>query len=259
VGRTQTLEPKGEVVKTILAAGLLALASMQGAAQASVINTRPVSPLGDGDDDSNLQKVFDLITPTDSPTSIDAVQDQTPYAVFTNSASGGSVATFIIELAGGAGQQKSGIYDYWDPDNRAEIFSGSDTAGSQKIVTFTDTGEIKVNFVTVASGFTGLFGFYLETFGSVYFTQDSLNSGTARALVYQGDDTTLLKLPGLNEGTFSENEFIFAWEDGGDGDYQDMVYLVESITPVTSVVPEPATVALLGLGALTMTVRRRRA
>ncbi|MFQ5845473.1 MAG: PEP-CTERM sorting domain-containing protein, partial [Planctomycetota bacterium] len=94
---------------------------------------------------------------------------------------------------------------------------------------------------------------------------DSLNpGGKAQALIYQGDNATVLQIPPLAAGPFSDSEFIIAFEDldrsitsNSDDDFDDAVVLVESI----SIVPEPATVAMTGLilgAALGFRARRRK-
>ena len=49
---------------------------------------------------------------------------------------------------------------------------------------------------------------------------------------------------------YSVGDYIIAWEDrgnGGDYDYNDMVFRLHNVSPAT---PEPATMSLLGLGLL---------
>lgn len=54
--------------------------------------------------------------------------------------------------------------------------------------------------------------------------------------------------------------YVVAWEDlwgGGDNDYQDLVVELTGVTPGGEPVPEPTTIALFGLGAMGMGLRRR--
>lgn len=230
-----------QVVLPIAAVAAMTAAPVFGAA---VNPGRPILPTDIGFED-NLQEVFDGITV--SGTGIDAVGDQSNAALFASQASGGAVATFIIELTAGAATQKFGIYSDGDTSNRAEIFDGSDTTESQAFVSFFANGDIKVNNVLTATSFNSAFGFYLESGASLFFTEDDENGGTARALTYQGQDDTMLQIGGLAPGMFSANEWIIAFEDGSDFDYQDMVVLVESVHPV----PVPAA-AMAGIPMLVL-------
>lgn len=86
---------------------------------------------------------------------------------------------------------------------------------------------------------------------------DSLTVGPV-----QGVSHYELQIAPYKAGICGFNEYIFAWEDlpinGADGDYNDMIVLVESIRPV----PEPATLSFLGIGLLSLfsrgLIRRKR-
>jgi hypothetical protein len=238
----------------VAATAIAALVSVS-TVRADAVNVRPVNPLGDNGGEDNLQEVFDSIYV--SGAGIDAINDQSPFALFTNQASGGAVATFVIELTAGAAGQTFGIYDAGDPTNKAEIFDGGDTAGSQALVSFLATGEVRVNGVSVATGFGTpyQFGFYLGSGGVFRYTEDSLNpSGGAYALTYNGQNDTTIQIPPFGPGLFSSDEWIIAFEDGTDADYQDMVVLVESISPVPA--PGALLLGVMGMG-LVGWVRKR--
>jgi hypothetical protein len=224
------------------------------------VNSRPVTVAG-----SSLQTALDNITV--SGPNINVATDQDPFARFTGTAAGGSVATFAIEIASYASSNAFGIYDS-ATGAKAEIFGGPAGPGNQALISFMADGSIKVNFVTVAAAGSFItpsnFGFYMDVVGTgspyTVYSEDSLNGGNAQALVYQGNDSTKLQLPGLSPGTFTDDEFIIAFEEtmlsagGAAGDYSDLVVLVESIAPI----PAPSAILLgcLGLGLVSWARRR---
>jgi len=244
----------------------------------------PAAPLSLPD----LQAVFDGVT-TAGP-GIDAVNDQTQWALFTNEAGGGSVATMVIELATFASTNRLGIYDVNNHlTNRLEIFDGAGVAGSQALISFYDTGVVTVlkmvdgtPVFNSATFSTSIFGFYLDVYGLdvtppdeplgatdgdsstldyTVYTEDSHNAGEqAQALTFQGDDATTLNITGRPEGTFTDDQFIIAFEEllregyYSDENFTDFIVLVDSITPV----PGPAAIVLgfIGLGMIGMQMRK---
>jgi hypothetical protein len=137
-------------------------------------------------------------------------------------------------------------------------------------VAFNDNGSITVHGGPTMGpqvGFDGPFGFFVKTFDPIgikdsqyFFTQDALNPGSEpRAVVFAGDGTTTLKLPGIAAGLFLPGQFLIAWEtglgDANDGQFNDFLVLVSNIVPVT--VPEPAFVVLLGISSLALICGRR--
>jgi Domain of unknown function (DUF4114)/PEP-CTERM motif len=92
------------------------------------------------------------------------------------------------------------------------------------------------------------FGFFFKPSPNepTYYSLDQLNPGDRkdRFIAFQDGSTT---------------NWMFAYEDGTDWDYNDMAVKVESITAVTAV-PEPETYALMvaGLAAVGFMSRRRK-
>ena len=167
-------------MKAIAVMGVLLMAGATAYAD-PYTNIRPISPLGDNGLENNLQEVFDSITVSGG---INAITDQTPFAVFSSGASGGSVATMIIELAANPGANTFGIYDAGDPTNKAQVFAGPAGSGAQALIAFMANGDIRVNGTVVASGFGSAFGFYLGVPETAFYSQDVAQPGGAGSSPY---------------------------------------------------------------------------
>lgn len=215
--------------------------------------------------EADLQKILNDIT-VDGNSDVVVTEhylEDTLDDYWAISASGGSTATIIIELAGYAAGNIFGVYDAQNPNTLVPLFSGSASAGSQVWLSIKIDGSVHVvDPNTLAGGDTGIdfaannFGFYLTTTNTnpdlTYYSDTALNfDGFDHMAAFEGTGQSV-QLPGLVAGVWGSNEYVLAWEDlaGGDknqdSDYNDFVVMVESVNPV----PEPGSLAAFGFGIM---------
>ena len=121
-----------------------------------------------GDGGVALDGVLDSITasPTPGNTSVNVLTDEIPEGLdkhWHTTASGASVNTMVMEMAGFAANNIFGVYDIANPANKVEIFSGANVAGNQTMLSVSAAGGIYINGAFQSDFGSSWFGYYLDS------------------------------------------------------------------------------------------------
>ncbi len=229
---------------------------VQNTSTQSVIGATPGS-------EATLQSIVDNLFPSSG---INVNTDQSSAGMFASAtpSAASTIPTLVAEWTANSATQRFGIWFGTETTNviTYDPMLGAATALTNAAISFegntlfvgsskqADCG-VKVNCGELTNALVNpsSFGFYFRpnavgNNNPTYFSLDQLNSGdrTDRVIAFQQGAST---------------NWLLAYEDGSDWDYNDMAVKVESIT---AAIPEPETYALMlaGLAAIRLATRRRK-
>jgi PKD repeat protein len=142
------------------------------------------------------------------------------------------VAFILLESAGFANENVFGIYSAYDPQQKLQLFSGSDSPTDTTIVQFNATDGNAENLQTGQTAKIGkFFGFYLTTpqnGGITYYTDLTRNPDSS-------EHGLIFNTSGFAGVIENDPDTVIAFEDFlglGDRDYNDMVVGIINAVPL---------------------------
>jgi len=191
--------------------------------------------------------------------------DSSEVVSYWNAAAGPVTSQIVFDQTLKSEKVKLGLFDQSSPTTQAFLLSDTSHPSLKNsdiaTVTFNDNTSITIRggIQKKGNGFDGPFGFFIKDVvphaAPVFlFTDASLNFLGQSVKVFQGNNQTMLKLPGQRPGVFLSSEFLLAFETGTDHGFNDILFLVSGLVPA---VPEPTTLALMALSTLGVVFARR--
>ena len=245
----------------LLILSIAALCLSAAPALGNIYNTRPVGTINPGNLDQ-LQGVFTGIGST-----LDAYNDQNPIAAFTHMVGGQSSASYIATVSWAAGPIEFGLYKLGNTNNTLKLINwtapGSPPPGYAVSIVFDGTNVTSYHAGTQIdqTSYFPDFGFYATALTYTYYSEDSLNNGDQRMLIYEGkgDNVDIDGTGGLaakSDGAhwYVASETWTSFNSPSNTDWTDLVALFESIVPV----PVPAAILLGILGMSVAGIKLRK-
>lgn len=243
------------MIQRAFTSAFVCLVAVAQVASAAATSTRaPVTV--QGGTTPTLQQILDGLV-----VSGPAINANTPTPVQLWDNTSGPVSAQIVADFTGKQSVKFGIYDPDQPNKGALLLNDNMKPSDVASIVFNDDQSIGIQGGKdkKGKGFDGPFGFFAKvptkskTDLPFLFTQSDLNGGQVFAKVFQGNNQTILRFPGLAPGLFLTSQFLIAFETSKDGQFNDLIVSVSGLA-----IPEPALGLLVGLSLAALYARRAR-